>query len=337
LPTIAEEYRIISSGAGWSDRSARGRLRFEGPDALTFLQALLTNDVATLVRGEGRYSAYLAPNGRMVADIELLHRGDWVLGRVAPAVAPSLAARFDGLIFAENLRVVDVSASLYELALVGERAADLISRAFGIDRNALSTLPESSQLDWASGFAARSGGAPLPVFSLYGPADERDAAIRRLEDHGASEITGELVEALRVMAGRPAWGAELTEQVIPLEAGLLDRAINTTKGCYVGQEIIIRMLHRGGGRVAKRLVMLQIEPPAADDRDLDSSTATPAPGATLVDAAGASIGMLTSVASSPTSSGLIALGYLRDDRATLGATVTIAGTTTTALVKGFGG
>ena len=64
----------------------------------------------------------------------------------------------------------------------------------------------------------------------------------------------QLVESLRIDAGRPRFGVDMTDDTIPLEAGLLERAISTTKGCYVGQEIIIRILHRGGGRVAKRLV-----------------------------------------------------------------------------------
>jgi len=344
VPDIAEEYRIISSGAGWSDRR-RGRLRFEGPDALTFLQALLTNDVASLVRGEGRYSAYLTPNGRMIADVELLHRGDWVLGCVPDGLAPSLAQRFDQLIFSEDLRVTDASASLYEMTALGEGVMDALARAFELDAGALASLPESAQIDWAEGFVSRSGGASCPVFKVFGEAEGRESAIRRLEARGIVHVSDELIEALRVAAGRPAWGAELTEQTIPLEAGQLDRAISTTKGCYVGQEIIIRMLHRGGGRVAKRLVTLTIGAglalrlrSAQEPRSLGKGPeALPVPGAVLTDDAGASIGALTSVVPSLTEDGFVALGYLRDDQATIGARVTVAGSGAMAVVTGFGG
>jgi folate-binding protein YgfZ len=336
VPDIVEQYRIISSGAGWTDRR-RGRLRFEGTDGLMFLQALLTNDVASLVRGEGRYSVYLTPNGRMIADIELLHRGDWMLGCVPDGLAATLAQRFDQLIFAEDLRVVDASASLYEVTVLGSGAVEAVARGFGLDAGALAKLPESSQIDWPEGFVSRSGGASCPVFSVFGAADGRESAVRRLEASGVVHIGVELVEALRVAAGRPAWGAELTEQVIPLEAGLLDRAISTTKGCYVGQEIVIRMLHRGGGRVAKRLVMLALGSGLEARGVGTSEAAIPVPGAGLLDAAGTPIGTLTSVAPSLVSEGLVALGYLRDDQATIGASVNVAGSGAKAVVTGFGG
>ena len=318
-------------------------MRFEGPDSLTFLQSLLTNDVASLARGEGRYSAYLTPNGRMIADIELLSRGNWMLGCVAAGLAASLAQRFDQLIFAEDLRVADASASVYEVTVLGNGAADSLSRALEVDAAALANLPESSQIDWAEGFVSRSGGASCPVFKVFGNAEGRESAIGRLESCGIVQVSDELIDALRVAGGRPAWGAELTEQVIPLEAGLLDRAISTTKGCYVGQEIIIRMLHRGGGRVAKRLVTLALGEKLAlhsaqEPRDPDSAGGEmPGPGDALVDSAGTAIGTLTSVAPSLTSENLVALGYLRENHATIGARVNLESSAVAAVVTGFGG
>lgn len=335
MPSITDRYRVVSSGAGWADRSGRGRLRFEGPDALPFLQALLTNEVASLSRGEGRYCAYLTPAGRMIADIEVLHRGNWVLASVARGMARPLVDRFEGLIFAEDLSVTDASAQLYESAVLGEGVVDALARALDVSEQALSVLPESHQVDWADGFIARAGGAPWPVFTLFGPVGGRQALIDRLEGHGVQAVDDDVIEALRVASGRPAWGAELTEQVIPLEAGLLDRAISTTKGCYVGQEIVIRMLHRGGGRVAKRLVTLEM---GGELGGLPRRSAEGAkPGAVLTDEAGTAIGTLTSVAPSLTSESMVALGYLRGEHAEVGARVAVQGTDVTATVTGFGG
>ena len=105
----------------------------------------------------------------------------------------------------------------------------------------------------------------------------------------------------------------MTDETIPLEAGLLDRAISTTKGCYVGQEVIIRVLHRGGGRVAKRLVKLEFDPALA---------AAPPSGSTLL-FEGRETGRVTSAAYSPARQRVIALGFVHRDAAVVGQRVTV--------------
>jgi folate-binding protein YgfZ len=120
----------------------------------------------------------------------------------------------------------------------------------------------------------------------------------------------------------------MTHETIPLEAGLLDRAISTTKGCYVGQEVIVRVLHRGGGRVVKRLVKLVIRGDAGP---------RPEPGAPIFDA-GRQVGALTSVALSPAQEGFVALGYVHRDSAEPGRSVTIHEPPgVTAEIAGFAG
>ena len=123
-----------------------------------------------------------------------------------------------------------------------------------------------------------------------------------------------LVEGLRIEAGRPSFGIDMDEETIPLEAGLLERAISTTKGCYVGQEIIIRILHRGGGRVAKRLARLAFDPEVADP---------PARGTAIFDGE-REVGRITSAAMSPTTGHVIALGYVHRDVAEEGKALTRA-------------
>jgi folate-binding protein YgfZ len=131
---------------------------------------------------------------------------------------------------------------------------------------------------------------------------------------------------LRIAAGRPAFGVDMTAETIPLEAGLLDRAISTTKGCYVGQEIIIRILHRGAGRVAKRLVTLKWDGPHGD--------VPVAPGTVLL-VVGRPAGQLTSVAPALRDKGLIGLGYVARDQATVGGTVAIGEDGPAAEITGF--
>src|SRR5204863_6844637 len=88
-----------------------------------------------------------------------------------------------------------------------------------------------------------------------GAARLRDA----LMNAGAIPVNEETAEALRIEAGRPRFAVDMDTDTIPLEAGIEDRAISMTKGCYVGQEVIVRVLHRGHGRVAKKLVSLVME------------------------------------------------------------------------------
>jgi folate-binding protein YgfZ len=139
-------------------------------------------------------------------------------------------------------------------------------------------------------------------------------------------MSAELVDALRVAAGRPAFGLDMTDQTIPLEAGLLERGISTTKGCYVGQEIIIRILHRGAGRVARRLVTLASPTVPAT---------FPTSGTPLV-RDGRPVGHLTSIAPALIGDGMSALGYVTRDLAVIGEHVTVGdGAGFVAEITGF--
>src|SRR3954469_20295525 len=100
---IATQYRIITAAAGWIEKSVRGRLRFDGSDRVSFLQALLTNDFGQLHPGSGAYAAYLTPQGRMITDLHVFLRSDCVIADVPAALASELAAKFDLLIFSEDV------------------------------------------------------------------------------------------------------------------------------------------------------------------------------------------------------------------------------------------
>lgn len=321
------QYRIIAAGAGWIDRSARGMLRFAGPDARQFLQALLTNDVDRLSPGGGLYACYLTPQGRLIADLDLFCLGDVILASVAAGLAAPLAARLDALIFSEDMTVADVSAEWTEIGVTGGAAAASLGRALDVGLGALESLSEHSHVDWRAGFVARGGDSTLPMFRVFVPAAERADVVARLEAAGIVHVTEDVATALRIEAGRALWGADLSGDVIPLEAGLLDRAISTTKGCYVGQEIVIRILHRGGGRVARRLVKLAIDPSVVD---------VPTAGFPIT-ADGHETGHVTSAAFSPVSGQIVALGYVHRDAAEAGRVVAIGPDLVRAEIVGLAG
>jgi folate-binding protein YgfZ len=152
----------------------------------------------------------------------------------------------------------------------------------------------------------------VPGYCAYLSAGRRDALVSALEAAGARQISRDALEAARIEAAYPVFGIDMTSDTIPLEAGIEDRAISTTKGCYVGQEVIIRVLHRGHGRVARKLVSLKLAGAGAEAR------------AKVFDG-DREIGFVTSAAVSP-ASGPIALAYVHRDLAVDGATVTVEST-----------
>jgi folate-binding protein YgfZ len=139
----------------------------------------------------------------------------------------------------------------------------------------------------------------VPGFCLYVEPTQQEALLDALERAGAARVSQEAVDAARIESGYPVFGSDMTNDTIPLEAAIESRAVSFTKGCYVGQEVIIRVLHRGGGRVARKLVALRID------------GARPERGATIY-SGDREIGVVTSAAESPRL-GVIALGYVHRD------------------------
>jgi folate-binding protein YgfZ len=303
MSDMASQYRIIAAGAGWARKPARGRLRFGGADRMGFLQALLTNEIAALPAGGGTYALYLTPQGRLIADLHVFVRPDVVIADVPAGEAWTLTKAFDGLIFAEEVTVTDESASLRQVSVVGSGAAATIALAFGASHEAVRDLPLWFQFDVPGGFVARTDDVPEGSWDVIAGAAEGDAAIEALTRAGAVAVSDEILEAIRIESGRPAFGVDMTHDTIPLEAGLLDRAISQSKGCYPGQEVIVRVLHRGGGRVARRLVRFACD---------DNCQAPPMAGATIA-ADGRDVGHVTSASRSARSGRPIALGYVARD------------------------
>ncbi len=266
-----------SEWLGWIARPDRGCLRFSGTDALEFLQALVTNDVASLEVGASRDALYLTPQGRMITDMRVCRRDDDVLMSVPVELAASLATRFDLLIFSEDVQVTDASPRIHEITLVGLSMAQ--------------------------------------TRDLFFAADRDDAMRSTLIADGVPELSADDAEAMRIDAGRARWGVDMNEETIPLEAGLLERAISQTKGCYVGQEVIVRVLHRGGGRVAKRLMKIRFS---------DGSNEPPVAG-TPITIGGADVGTITSAAHSRRLDRIVALGYVQRDHANAGTGVMVGG------------
>lgn len=235
-----EQYRQLLEGAGYHVRADRGRLILRGADRLPYLHGLLTNDIAALQPGTGCYAALLTAQGRMVADMRVFETGEMVLVDLDRSLAEPIREHFDRFVITEDVSIENASDTLVQIGVYGPAAEAIVRKA--VPQHPL-TIP--------------SNDFGLAGFELMVPPDRASSVEEALRSMGAIAVDGELLEVTRVEAGAPRFLVDMDTTTIPLEAGIEDRAISFTKGCYVGQEVIIRVMHRGGGRVAKKLVGLR--------------------------------------------------------------------------------
>jgi folate-binding protein YgfZ len=332
-------YDAARTGAAVGQRGARGWLRVAGADAVSFLHGVLTNDIASLQVGQWCYAAYLTPQGRMVSDMRVLRRDGHLALETEPQVVETLAARFDASIFTERVEIERGVAwprhfqdgderapdGARSIVVCGPAAREALASITGADAAVPIQPREFVEVDRDGERLVLIGHEDLGIqaVDLLGPASACEAIARDLFGAGAQPLGALAAEALRIEAGTPRFGVDMTSETIPLEAGIEGRAISMTKGCYVGQEVIIRILHRGHGRVARRLAGLMVD-----------GTLVPPSGSPLaVD--GREVGSLTSAAFSPRLGRAIALGYVHRDFAADGTAVTILPAGTPAVVTGL--
>src|SRR5687767_2608462 len=218
------------------DRSARGKLALTGGEAKEFLQGQVSNDVEGLQPGTGCYAAFLTPKGKMLGDLRVLDTAEELLidcERVALQELFNMIRRF------KLGRDVELHKRTLEsglLSLIGPRA-----RAVAGDLPAEEHTHRAAEL---GGATVRLIATDLGVDVLC-DAGDLETVRAALLDAGAVQADEDAAEIRRVETGRPRYGIDLDDSVIPQEAGLNARAVSFTKGCYVGQETVARLHYRG--------------------------------------------------------------------------------------------
>ena len=263
--SLAAELELVREGVGLLDRSERGKLALAGPDGIEFLNGQVTNELEGLAPGEGRYAAFLTHKGKMLGDMRILSvpDGDPDAGmllldteRVALQALFDMIRRFK-VGFRVELHKRTVERSL--LSLLGPRSAAIASaEELGTAEHATTAVRIRS----VQALAVRTD---LGV-DLFCDAAERDRLWEALVDEGAGPIDEAAAECLRIESGRPRYGLDLDDTVIPQEAGLNERAVSFTKGCYVGQETVARLFYRG--RPNRQLRGLRLSGPAGHGDEL---------------------------------------------------------------------
>jgi folate-binding protein YgfZ len=306
----AAAYRAAREAVILADRSERGRLLIEGRDALDLLHRLSTNGIKDLRPGEGAATVFATPKGRILDLVELGRVEDRLLLITGPGRARPLLEWIERYTFREEVRVEDRSGTHGTLGIYGARAAPLVAALCGAEAAARPRHHVGRvAIDGIPAILGRT--FPLGGEGFHLTAEARALAPLRERILAAGEVVpaGEAcLEALRIEAGLPAAGLELTEEHNPWEAGL-DEAISLTKGCYVGQEVIAR-LHTYH-KVSKHLVRLRVE------------GGIPPPRGAPVEIGGRAVGALTSVAAVPGEKRVVALGYVAAEDAVAGRAATV--------------
>ncbi len=258
---FAAEHRALIEGCGLFDRSERGKLALSGAGAVEFLNGQVTNELSTLAPGDGCYAAFLTHKGKMLGDLRILAVGE------AGAQAPSellldtersaLQALFDMIRRFKVGYEVGLHKRTLErglLSLIGPHAG-AVAEIRGLGEGEHANL--ATELEGIAVIAVRTD---VGIDLLCGASDtERLAAA--LRKRGAVTVGEPATECLRIERGRPRYGIDLDDTVIPQEAGLNERAVSFTKGCYVGQETVARLFYKG--KPNRHLRGLRLSAPAS--------------------------------------------------------------------------
>lgn len=294
---VEAEYRAVRQGTGLVDLSLRGLLSLGGSERLRWLNGQITNEVTDLQPGQGVLAAALNAKGRILADLVVLGRPEAVWVDLPRQRASVVRETFDRHIIADDVAVTDESDRLAHLMVVGPQAPACLAGLPGEPATALrpwqqrevevAGLPVTLiATDWLK----------LPGFDLLFPIEAAARVWRALADRGATPVGMAALGILRLEAGWPWYGVDFDEENLLLEA-LSPAHVSLTKGCYLGQEVVIRIEHQG--HLNKKLCRLSM-----------AGSVCPARGAAIFQG-DRKAGHVTSAAHSPALGEVIALGYLR--------------------------
>ena len=234
---IDGQYRQLREECGLVDRSERGKLLISGPDAAEYLQGQLTNDVEALAPGEGQYAALLDRKGHMQADMRVLRPAAeeiWI--DTEPVAIAAASHHLQMYSIGREVKVEEVGAERVIFSLIGPRSAEVAGTA---------PLPENScETTTVAGTECLAAGTAGGI-DLIASASEAERLRAALLEAGADAVSATAAEVLRVESGTPRFGAEMGTATMPAEAGIVERAVSFTKGCYIGQETVARLHYKG--------------------------------------------------------------------------------------------
>jgi folate-binding protein YgfZ len=298
---VRAEFQALLSGCGVYDLSWRSKIALTGGDRVRWLNGMISNNVRDLAPAHGVYAFLLNAQGRIQADLYAFHRGESLLVDTERSQRDKIVQLFDHYIIADDVEVADISDKLTALGLTGLEARATLERA-GIPVSDLGYL-QFVDVQWQQ----------VPVTVLHSGEEAKDSWQVWVAPEHVSALWDALVKAgakpagttalnlFRIARAIPQFGQDIRDRDLPQETGQT-RALNFTKGCYLGQEIVERIRSRGA--VHRQFTAFTVAGPP------------PVPG-TKIEAEGKEVGEITSAAILPLPAGdrSVALGYLRREAA----------------------
>ena len=288
-----ETYHALHQHAGYTTLADQSVLAISGRHRTRWLHGMITQDVNGLSPGEGRYGCVVNIKGKVQHDFQLFndHDGEQLMLIMdASRISPMVEA-LRKYIVAERITFDEHMGKTTIVTVQGPAAAEVLGHP----------QADITLADWAgvSLRIARHRRGPHDGYDLLVPSDDVDSVITKLTVQGAVAVSGDDLEIVRIEAAIPRYGVDVDDTIIPLEACMLD-AIHWEKGCYVGQEVLARMFHRGHTNKELRQLMI-------------SGDSLPEVGAEIFPSpeGGKACGTITSSAFSPQRESILALGYVR--------------------------
>ncbi|MGA9901515.1 MAG: folate-binding protein [Terriglobales bacterium] len=307
---VRAEFQALLSGCGLYDLSGRAKISLTGEDRVRWLNGMVTNNVRDLALNHGVYGFLLNAQGRIQGDLYVYNLGNSLLVDTDGGQRERVLAHFDKYIIMDDVEVADVSATLTAIGVAGPKVTDVL-RAAGIHAPDLRPQELCSpicdcdcdclQCTLVRSDEVRSDNPAGNSYEIWLARDKVRSTWDALIAAGATAVGTEALELRRIGFGIPRYGADIRERDLPQETGQT-RALNFTKGCYLGQEIVERIRSRGA--VHRQFGAFAVE------------GALPEPGTKIL-ADEKEVGEVTSSAILPLSGGdrPVALGYIRREAA----------------------
>jgi tRNA-modifying protein YgfZ len=264
--SLSTDHDTLLHGCGLLDRSERGKLALTGAGAVEFLNGQVTNELTTLTPGEGCYAAFLTHKGKMLGDLRIL-----LVGAHGESGSPELLLDTERVTLQALFDMIRRFKVGYEVELHKRTLECGLLSLIGPQSTVLAGAESLHELEHAhaevelDGLAARAVRTDVGI-DLLCEAVDAERLTEVLRDRGALPIAEEAAECLRIEHGRPRYGIDLDDTVIPQEAALNERAVNFTKGCYVGQETVARLFYKG--KPNRHLRGLRLSGPATPGEEL---------------------------------------------------------------------
>lgn len=293
VASLADQAAYFERTAAVRTRDDLCIVRVAGEDARTWLNGQTTHDVRAIAADVGAYGLVVSVKGKVLADVWVFDRGADMAVALPRSVREAMRERFESQVFMEDVEIDDDGSAL--ISVQGPLAREVVTAA------------RTGAAD-ARAYACDElghGGVFVTCASDAAPALHA-ALVRAAEARGGGAVDEAGFELARLRAGRPRFAVDFSERNYPQEAGLKDLAVSFSKGCYLGQEVVCTLEHRG--RLNRHLVRLD-------------TTDSPAPGDVLTDTNGEAVGALTSVVRDPTLDRTLALGYVKRALASAGTEV----------------